>query len=874
MSQVSCHSEQRRRLVRERQGWNGLDYLEVSDNQLGLRVYFLGKAPENITAANVLISGGRRVTDIQVTAIAVERDPAPEVDDYMQVFVDKFGDFSNYQLILADTDPETGRPIYDGEGNHRKLRPLTGFDPRYNSLEFNFKVGCPSDLDCAPSPGCEPESGLTPDINYLAKDYGSFRQLILDRLALTMPDWQERHVPDLGITLVELLAYVGDHLSYYQDAVATEAYLDTARRRVSVRRHARLVDYRLHEGCNARALVALEVDGDYLNLKASDFYLITASDSYQTALKEEQVKDLAKVNSLIFEPLVADPNHEIPLYQAHNAIRIYTWGDSQCCLPKGSTRATLLDPGTASPAEPEPEDSCRTDTEAPQTNASPKPRDSDYQLHLDTCDLLIFEEVKGPATGHPGDADPRHRQAVRLTHVERGQDPLTGQLLWEVEWAQEDALEFPLCISAIHREDCSPIEDVSLARGNLVLVDHGRSVSEQLPPVPGEFQPADCIDHCRPAIVRAIPTRHRVGLKYSDLTFSQPLPPCRWRHCCHEHVTPARQLLTQDPRAALPAILLTETEGPEWTPRLDLLSCDSDDRHFVVEVEEDRRAQLRFGDGDCGRMPVPGTEFVARYRLGNGNRGNLGADSISHIVFRNALPDGLNFVRVRNPLPARGGIDPEPLAEARLYAPQAFKKVLKRAITPKDYSDIVQRDFAGRIQGAAARLHWTGSWYEILVALDPLDGETDPDLLEEVACHLTRYRRIGHDLVVDWAQYVPVDLAIGVCVKPGFVRGRVKAALLDAFSDRRLIGGTTGFFHADNLGFGEGIQLSEVVARAQAVTGVAAVQVLRLQRQFEPPNGELENGILPIGPFEIAVLRQDPNFPEQGKLTLELRGGR
>ena len=71
-----------------------------------------------------------------------------------------------------------------------------------------------------------------------------------------MPDWTERHVPDLGITLVELLAYVGDYLSYYQDAVATEAYLDTARRRISVRRHVRLVDYRMHDGCNARAWVS------------------------------------------------------------------------------------------------------------------------------------------------------------------------------------------------------------------------------------------------------------------------------------------------------------------------------------------------------------------------------------------------------------------------------------------------------------------------------------------------------------------------------------------------------------------------------------------------------------------------------------------
>jgi hypothetical protein len=46
------------------------------------------------------------------------------------------------------------------------------------------------------------------------------------------------------VALVETLAYVGDHLSYTQDAVATEAYLGTARRRTSLRRHARLLDYR------------------------------------------------------------------------------------------------------------------------------------------------------------------------------------------------------------------------------------------------------------------------------------------------------------------------------------------------------------------------------------------------------------------------------------------------------------------------------------------------------------------------------------------------------------------------------------------------------------------------------------------------------
>ena len=82
---------------------------------------------------------------------------------------------------------------------------------------------------------------------------------MLDRLSALLPGWQARTPADMGIALVELLAYVGDHLSYRQDAVATEAYLGTARQRSSVRRHARLVDDHMHDGRNARAWVQVRV---------------------------------------------------------------------------------------------------------------------------------------------------------------------------------------------------------------------------------------------------------------------------------------------------------------------------------------------------------------------------------------------------------------------------------------------------------------------------------------------------------------------------------------------------------------------------------------------------------------------------------------
>jgi hypothetical protein len=43
-------------------------------------------------------------------------------------------------------------------------------------------------------------------------------------------DWADGSDTDPGVTLVELLAYVGDLLSYYQDRVADEARLRTRRR--------------------------------------------------------------------------------------------------------------------------------------------------------------------------------------------------------------------------------------------------------------------------------------------------------------------------------------------------------------------------------------------------------------------------------------------------------------------------------------------------------------------------------------------------------------------------------------------------------------------------------------------------------------------
>ncbi len=64
------------------------------------------------------------------------------------------------------------------------------------------------------------------------------------------------------------------------------------------------------------------------------------------------------------------------------------------------------------------------------------------------------------------------------------------------------------------------------------------------------------------------------------------------------------------------------------------------------------------------------------------------------------------------------------------------------------------------------------------------------------------------------------------------------------------------------------------MAKAAAVPGVESVSVTKLERLFEGSNREIEAGFLPIGAWEIARLDNNPNFSENGKFTIDLRGGR
>jgi hypothetical protein len=819
---VFCAGKQRRNLVLATKGVNGLDYLEVlgapgCGDKLAL-TFLKPAAGLNLTKDNFSLTGD--------TVILVNNVDQPTNDDPLTITLDLSGtgDFSPYTLTLVTSQTDNDPP------------PCV--DPQLCSVTFSFKAGCPTPIDCLQTQCCPSNLPSPPDIHYLARDYDGFKQAILDRMAVLVPDWTERHEADPGIAMAEVLAYAADRVSYLQDAINTEAYIGTARSRISLRRHARLVDYQVAEGSNARVWIALSANGPGIKVPAgSQFYPLIPG--LPAAIDPNLHAGLLELVQASPGP-VFESTEDITLFVEQNQMDFYSWGQSGCCLPVGATQATL-------------EGSFAT---------------------LQAGQVLIFEEAIGPSTGEQADADPTHRWAVRLTYASTTDhsgktlvDPVNRAVqLTNIEWNSDDALPFPLCISSITSAGL-PVSGVSVARGNVVPADQGNwTVKESLGSVPPN--PAAPVSgtgcNCTTVPGAATPRpRFEPVLANSPLTFAAP----------YNTNVPAAQkpsassFLSPDPAAATPQIYLDSDDGQQWTPTEDLLSKDGEFPGFIPEIEWDNTAHLRFGDGIYGKAIEPGVSFTATYRTGNGTGGNVGRDALAHVV----MNGGAGITKVRNPVPAAGGVDPETMQHIVQRAPFAFQSQL-RCVTAADYGAMAQT-----LQGvsqAQGTLRWTGSWYTAFVSIDPA-GPWTTDLATRVTSGLDMLRMMGTDLVVEEAVFVGLRIGLEVCVAPGFFRGDVYQALWKVLVTGDSCAGTPGLLSSVNFKFGQTVYASPIIAAAQAVTGAVSVMLTTFERMNRPtPSGQQPPTELTMGAIEIASCDNDPNHADRGSLTLTMDGGK
>lgn len=648
-----------------------------------------------------------------------------------------------------------------------------------------------------------PEPGQ--HIDYMARDYASFQRLILERMTHSAPQWGERHAADMGVMLAEVLAYSADYLSYYQDAVATEAYLETARRRTSVRRHVRLLDYPMHEGCNARVWVQVTVNASPVELPRGTPLLASADPT------SERVPTSAYQPSATRWQHTFETMHDALLHEAHNRMAIYTWGAERYLLEPGSLQAALWG----------------------------------HLPLLRAGDVLVFEQVGALSDSPEQNISQLNRYAVRLSaDALLDTDQAQHEPITRIRWDAADALP-GACLVSGATAGGQVCQDLWVVRGNLVLADAGSTLADEpLPAVPatGRFRPL----LRQRQIVYATPYDHAAA--------------CR---------VPATHILLQDPQQALPAIRLIEEfpeEGARWQPQRDLGGCGRFERVFVAESESDGSCQLRFGNGQQGRLPTSTTRLRATYRVDHGTEDSIGPDTLTRIV-----SDDGRIEAVRNLLPARGALAPEPLSQVRLCAPAIFAHQ-HSAVSASDYAALVEQH--PEVVRAVVRQGWSGARPLLRIWVDRA-GRTplDPPFQRELRAFLAPYRLLGQDIVIEPPVPVSLELGLVVRVRASVSRQATQLALRHAFGSARLPGGQTGFFHPDNFSFGQPVYLSQIVERALRVSGVADVQIQTFQRWGLPPGDALQTGRLDVGELEIVRLENDPRAPQHGVLTLTLAGG-
>jgi len=802
---------------------------ETGDADVVLRATFRLRSPEHAAPAQVVLlslpASGVRILNIAGEVVSEGPEAAIRImADQMAIGAPttSVAEELTFDIPLRVSIPPLP-PMSDPPPYILQLLDVPGLSPDRAWAGFLLDDAVTprrSPVAASPAPvlPAPPDPGAAPAIDYLARDFDSLTALMVGRMTAHLPaDAGARLATpaDPLRTIIETLAAAGDYLSYQQDAIGTEASLDSARWRLSIQRHARLLDYVLHDGCNARTWLALEVSADLL-LPAGACAISTQAMATQPQLPANFPIDPR--GTIAFETMETARvlTHLNDLGPALQRTDAYT-------IPQGACWAILKD------AHPE----------------------------LSVGRTLIFEQ-RQPSIG--GVAFGAH--AVRLIYI--GQIPDNGavaanndepSVLTVIGWHPEDAMPRDLVVP--------PTTEPNVALyGNAVLADHGLSLSD--PSALGwRTAPSGSL---------------RLTARTRTLTYAAPAPetPIDTRPRSPIETAAvwpsASGSLRQDPARAAAQITLTDQDGQIWTCRRDLFSANPFTRAFVAETGEgfdDTPAaaqgatlDIRFGDGVLGRRQPLKPAFSCVWRMGTGPAGNINAGVLTQIVAD--APDGA-ITAVRNPLPASGGIAPAPTGYGQLLAPTAYRSQL-RGVTAGDLCDLALKH--PLVTDAAAHPAEQGRGFKVWVALNAPAG------LATVRRYLKQFEIIGAPIRVAPPRRVGVDIALTVHVPLAVDAAGVAARLTRDFGPDSADDGTPAFFNPANWRLGQALTLSALVAAIRTDSRISRVETdpradprLRFalwQADNADPQSGFPAGRLYAGPGDILEAASDPARPSHG----------
>jgi hypothetical protein len=818
-------------LLLKRSDLTGIDFLFVHDNQTTIDVYFLWDTdlhdpiptPPN-PPLPIITSLGQEDIRIYSTDIGQPNIPiltfswtTVNMRDVLRIETAFPGDYSKYKLTLGDSH----------------------LDPYFNHVSFSFKANCPSDLDCAPQDfECPPEEVKDAQINYLARDFWSVRGALLDWASLNYPDWVDRLEADAGIMMTEVMSAMADEMAYYQDQVAREAYLETASQRRSLRRHARLVDYHLHEGLGANCWIWLEVaSGVSGNVPAG--VSVWASGDKGTRIDFEVGRGLDEVFA----------NKEYAVDANLNTFEPHIWDEDQACAPVGTTDLYIKNPlGLTIQFDD-------------QIEGLPGQIPGKW--------FLIETQPTNPA-------QPIRSQLIRATKIEAAFDPVLNEQLLHIHWENQQGLPFEFDLT------------VTQIRGNILPVSAGRThfIHFTVGAKIDDYSPLEQQTLFAKNGFRAVPEAVERSGPDDSIVYLFSLP--------DSNQTPLTWLgLT--PQFGKPEVKLTELrfDGGDWVLKdsgwgwrnslIGANSSQSEDLHFTLDdgtwapvvsypkigyefIHKDYASgvgvTLRFGDGEFGKIPTEKSVFRVNYRLGNGKITNLAANTLTYID----LPATF-ITAVSNPVQGVGGVEPETPAELRQLAPEAFKSISYRAVRPEDYAEAVER--LPWVQRAGGVFRWTGSWSTAFVTPDPKGTSVlSESRREDVGQQLNRFRQAGREAHILQPIYANIDMEIKVCILPNYYRGEVKERIMKVLINERRFQKIKTFFSPDNFTFGTPLNRSTLEATIHSIVGVQAVEKIRFRRR-----GWFDWKVfseLSYHPGDNVIIRIENDLLDPGKGTLRI----
>jgi hypothetical protein len=828
-------SKDRRAALLASTSFNGIDFVEIANAaQTSLVVHFLNGVPVGNLSSQPTITGGETIPAVPVLPVSAGDWGYDEGHLVLRLRVAAPGDFSTYTLTI----------------HHPVL------DPFFDHAPFSFKALCPSDLDCETLPPvCPPATTEVPPINYLAKDFLSFRQALLDFSTLRYPQWQERSEADFGMMFLEALSATADDLSYMQDRIAGEATLTTATQRSSVVRHARLVDY--EPGPNVSATVMLQFDVADGIAEVKHGFAVSAQRPDGVPIAFEIGTGLA---SQPVDPLTGAPREPASRVSAlWNSGRIhpYWFDDSERCLKAGATEMYVLGHGY----EFQPGQHLLIETAAETTADQPLRQivqllgagDVGGSWAVEQCDEL-FTRAVDPATTKPPFLTCRISPPATMAPT----------AVTRIVWRAEDKL----------------LADRDLTRttvvGNIVPATQGKTIlGEPFIITTGTLT-------TQPTIVRGGPrstlpdgTPGPVSTLQLYTLANAPLAWLSQTTSDGTVLSVPEILLTQHPSSGLPIV---------WNWFRDILDGDEFDTAYTVDAARFRPIQrnsdqttqfeydgdagdtIRFGCNGFGATPDDGAYFTATYRTGLGAAGNVASGAIARLDPSAPIR---GVIAVTNPLPASGGKDPEPLDTVRRVAPQEFRARQFRAVIPADYAAAAQT--LPWVQRAGTVFRWTGSWLTVFTTPDPRGSEQilvgqRSGLIDL----LNRYRMAGYESYVPDPKFVSLDLAIDLCAEVDAFRGDVLAAVRAALSATQ----PGGFFRVDNFTFGQPLQRSALEAVIQHAFGVAGVLCIKLRVRGRTAGFIEMPDVVTVATDQIIRCDNDPSAPERGSISVNVMGGK